>query len=287
MKYLIIGNHGQLGTQFEKYFSNSNIVHKGVDIDEIDVGDSEDVMKLISSLKPDCVINCSAFTLVDDAEKDTISAYRTNADGVRNLAQACEKYRSFLVHYSTDYVFDGEKTDGLYTELDPTNPINHYGKSKLQGELFLKDNLENYLLFRLSWVFGNGKNNFIYKFLQWCENNPYLKISCDETSVPTYTKTVLEVTIKALEQQLTGLYHLTNSGYASRYEWAKAIVKAKKIDKFIYPISKNIFNLPARRPTFSAMSNKKISRELNIKIPDWEEAIFEFICNDRFNTINS
>jgi dTDP-4-dehydrorhamnose reductase len=159
------------------------------------------------------------------------------------------------------------------------NPINEYGKSKLMGEIFLREEIGNYLLFRVSWVYGEGKQNFIYKLLTWTKNNEYLKVAYNEVSVPTSAKTIVDITLKALDNDLKGMFHLTNSGYASRYEWAKEIFRIKKIDKFILPVSKEIFSLPAKRPDFSAMSNRKISQVLNTKIPYWNEKLNEFLKN--------
>ncbi|NPA54683.1 MAG: sugar nucleotide-binding protein, partial [Aquificae bacterium] len=147
------------------------------------------------------------------------------------------------------------------------------------GEEWLKEETEKFLLFRVSWVYGEGKQNFIYKLLQWAEKNPFLKVAYDEISVPTYTKTIVNITLKALKEELTGLYHLTNSGYASRYEWAKEVFEIKKIDKFIKPVSSEIFNLPAKRPKFSPMSNKKISKILSVYIPSWKEALKDFLIH--------
>jgi dTDP-4-dehydrorhamnose reductase len=183
-----------------------------------------------------------------------------------------------LVHYSSDYVFDGRKETALYGEGDATNPLNQYGRSKLAGEQAVRDVLEDRsLVFRLSWVFGGGKQNFIAKLLEWSAAQEYLRIACDEFSVPTWTETVVDVTLNALEQGVGGLYHLTNSGYCSRYEWAKAILRKKGIDKFIRPVSMDSFNLPAKRPKFSAMSNRTITDRLRIPIPAWEEAVDRFL----------
>jgi dTDP-4-dehydrorhamnose reductase len=231
------------------------------------------VLELFGSVKPDIAINCAAYNLVDKAEEDYLTAVKINSVGVRNLAFACNRHKAFLVHYGTDYVFDGKKENGLYTEDDKPDPLSEYGKSKLMGEEFIKEEIDSFLILRVSWVYGEGKRNFIYKLLKWAENNDYLKISYDEVSVPTSTGTIVDVTLKALKKGLEGLYHLTNSGYASRYEWAKKVFQIKRIDKFIYPVSSEIFNLPAKRPRFSAMSNERISRELNIEIPHWEEEL--------------
>ena len=289
MRYLIFGAKGQLGREFVKWLSgglveslNRKIVEwVGVGREECDVSDLNQVLELFESTKPNVVINCAAYNLVDKAEEDYVNAVKVNSVGVRNIAFASNKYKAFLVHYSTDYVFDGKKENGLYTEDDKPNPLNEYGKSKLMGEEFLKEETDRFLIFRVSWVYGEGKQNFIYKLLKWAEDRDFLKVSYDEISVPTSTRTIVNVTLKALKEGLEGLYHLTNSGYASRYEWAKKVFQIKRIDKFIYPVSSEIFNLPAKRPKFSAMSNEKISQELNIEIPHWEEEIKRMVNNEK------
>jgi dTDP-4-dehydrorhamnose reductase len=133
------------------------------------------------------------------------------------------------------------------------------------------------LVLRLSWVFGPGKQNFLFKLSEWTKNNEYLKIACDEFSVPTSTATVVDVTLEALVQGLNGRYHLTNSGYCSRYEWAKMVISRMGTRKFIRPVSIDSFNLPAKRPKFSAMSNSRITSILNVSIPSWEEAVESFL----------
>ena len=289
MKILIIGKNGQLGKEFTKrlgekgaeWLINKKINCESVGRAECDVASTGQVLELFENVKPDIVINCAAYNFVDRAETDEyINAYRVNAVGVKNIAYACKKHKVFLVHYSTDYVFDGEK-EGLYTEKDEPNPINQYGKSKLAGEIMLKEETEDYLIFRVSWVYGEGKSNFIYKLLEWAKTQKYLKIAYDEFSTPTSTATIVDITLRALQSGLKGLFHLTNSGYASRYEWAKEILNAKKIDKFIYPVSKEIFNLPAKRPGFSAMSNESVARELGVNIREWDSEVIGF-CKRMF-----
>ena len=278
MKILIIGKNGQLAREFGRYFLNKDINSKAVSHKECDITDLVSLKKAVRGYNPDVVINCAAYNQVDDAEVDYSISYKVNALGVYNLVNICMDVNAFLVHYSTDYVFDGKKENGLYTEDDKPHPINEYGKSKLCGEEWLLESgYEKYLIFRTSWVYGEGKQNFIYKLMNWAKNNDYLKIAYNETSVPTSTKTLVDVTIKAIDNGITGLYHLTNSNYASRYEWAKAILKFNNINKFILPVSKEIFNLPAKRPDFSAMSNKKISKAIGIEIPSWEDELERFV----------
>ena len=184
---------------------------------------------------------------------------------------------AFLVHYSSDYVFDGIKATGLYTEEDSPNPINEYGRSKLAGEKLLAESGAEYLLFRLSWVYGKGEQNFIYKFRQWAEKSNVLKIASDEVSVPTSTKTIVDITMKSIKKGLSGLYHLTNSGYASRYEWAKEILKLTGMKNVLYPINRESFGMPAVRPYFSAMDNTPVSDKTGIEIPYWQESLKVFL----------
>ncbi|WP_022846302.1 MULTISPECIES: dTDP-4-dehydrorhamnose reductase [unclassified Desulfurobacterium] len=274
---LITGKNGQLAGEFIRKLTEKGTDFKALSHKELDIGNLDSVVKAVRELKPEVIINCAAYNLVDKAEEEYEIAYKTNAIGPENLAIAAKEAGSFLIHYSTDYVFDGKKEDGLYTESDEPSPVNEYGKTKLEGEKRVMEIGNDYLIFRVSWVYGKGKQNFIYKLTRWAEKMPFLKIVCDEFSVPTSTRTIVDVTLKAVEERLTGLYHLVNSGYTSRFEWARLTFKLLKLDKFIRPVTSDAFKLPAKRPGFSPMSNKKLSKTLNVEIPPWEEALERFI----------
>jgi dTDP-4-dehydrorhamnose reductase len=276
MKFLLIGSLGQLGNEFKHYFQKNNIEFYETDLPTLDVFNLDDVLEIFSNIKPEMVINCSAYNFVDRAEEDRWNPIKVNTIGVKNLAYACEKYDSFLVHFSTDYVFDGEKPT-QYTEEDEPNPINFYGLSKYLGEQAISDILDSYLIFRVSWLYGYGTQNFIVKFLHWVEDTDIVRIAIDEVSVPTSTFTVVDAVMKSLDEGLSGLYHLTNSGFASRYEWALEIKKNLGLRINIVPVNSEEFHLPARRPKFSAMSNQKISSDLNIEIPSWREELERFL----------
>jgi dTDP-4-dehydrorhamnose reductase len=276
MKFLLIGSLGQLGNEFKHYFQKNNIEFYETDLPTLDVFNLDDVLEIFSNFKPEIVINCSAYNFVDRAEEDRWNPIKVNTIGVKNLAYACEKYDSFLIHFSTDYVFDGEKPT-QYTEEDEPNPINFYGLSKYLGEQAISDILDSYLIFRVSWLYGYGTQNFIVKFLHWVEDTDIVRIAIDEVSVPTSTFTVVDAVMKSLDEGLCGLYHLTNSGFASRYEWALEIKKNLGLRINIVPVNSEEFHLPARRPKFSAMSNKKISSDLNIEIPSWREELERFL----------
>ena len=278
MKYLVTGRNGQLAAAFIRRFESRTIEFIAPDESLLDITDVQKTDACVASARPDIILNCAAYNLVDKAEQEPHRAFSVNETGPRNLAAAALKHRAMLVHYSSDYVFDGRKETALYGESDATNPLNQYGASKLAGELAVREVLgDRSLVFRLSWVFGGGKQNFIAKLQEWSAAQEYLRIACDEFSVPTWTETVVDVTLNAIEQGAGGLYHLTNSGYCSRYEWAKAILRNKGINKFIRPVPMDSFNLPAKRPKFSAMSNRTIMDKLSIPIPAWEEAVDRFL----------
>ena len=278
MKYLITGSSGQLATSFTNRLGSRSMEFLAPVESQCDITDRTCIRKLIGTYHPGVIINCAAYNQVDKAEQDRDRAFQVNSAGPRILAEEARNCGALLVHFGSDYVFDGLKQDGLYRENDPVGPLSEYGRSKLTGEQAVLEVLgDRSLVFRLSWVFGEGKQNFIVKLLEWTASQEYLRIACDEFSVPTWTDTVVDVTLNALEQGVSGLYHLTNSGYCSRYEWAKAILRKKGIDKFIRPVSMDSFNLPAKRPKFSAMSNRTITDRLNIPIPAWEDAVDRFL----------
>jgi len=277
MKYLITGKNGQLAREFIRTFDHQSIDFIAPDETHLDITVPAQVTAFVDEYRPDVIINCAAYNLVDSAEQNINTAIAVNAIGPKNLAYAASARNAVLVHFGSDYVFDGAKENGLYAEDDAANPLNEYGKSKLAGEQHVLESNNRSLVLRLSWVFGPGKQNFLFKLFEWTKNNEYLKIACDEFSVPTHTLTVVAVTLTALSQGLSGRYHLTNSGYCSRYEWAKMALKCMGIKKFIRPVSMDSFNLPAKRPKFSAMTNGRIGSILNVSIPSWEDAVESFL----------
>ncbi len=276
VKIALTGKNGQLAKEFIKLLSIRDINFFSFDRKELDISDFEKVEKVLKEVKPDIVINCAAYNLVDKAEEDKESAYATNTRGAENLAKICSELNCKLVHYSTDYVFDGNKKS-LYIEKDIPNPLNYYGRTKLEGELKIKEILENHLIFRVSWLYGEGNNNFIRKFLDWAKDKEELKISENEVSIPTNAGKVAEVSLLAIEENLKGLYHLTNSGYASRYELALKIKEYLNLKNKIIPVNSSIFNLIAKRPEFSAMDNNLIKKVLGIDISYWDEDLKEYL----------
>lgn len=280
MKFLVTGAKGQLAREFQKTLNIFKHSFIALDKDRLDITNLETVEREITEYSPDIVLNCASYNYVDKAESDFEEAYKVNAIGVKNLAQVCKNKNILLIHYSTDYVFDGEKGD-FYTEDDLANPINKYGITKLAGERFLSETTDEYIIFRLSWVFGEGNKNFLHKLYEWSKNNKILKIVCDQISVPTYTEDITSVTLFAINKGLRGLYHLTNSGYATRYEVARYFIEKLYLENLILPVKSDYFKTPAKRPYFSAMSNNKLSNLLNITIPDWRLGVDRYI--ERFH----
>lgn len=277
-KIMLLGNLGQLGKEFSRAFAMRGVRFFGSDVPGCDISDIDALSKLVKEVKPTLVINCAAYNFVDQAEIDSADAMRVNAIAPKNLAELSREYGFLPVHFSSDYVFDGNIQSGLYSELHTPNPINNYGVSKLRGEEFLAE-ADEYLIFRLSWIYGDGSQNFINKLVQWTKSSAPLRISCDEYSVPTSCKTIVDYVLLALERNLRGTYHLTNNGFASRLEWARAILDICSIPKKIYPARMAEFELPAARPFFSAMNPDKLEMDCGTSIPHWRDSLSEFISN--------
>lgn len=276
MKVVITGADGQLGLAFQKELALRGIPFFGTDVSTCDITSAASVTALLDAQKPAVFINCAAYNLVDDAETKQEAAFAVNAGAVSVLAQACAARGVKLVHYGTDYVFDGLKYD-LYTETDTPQPLNVYGRSKLEGENAARAGSPENLVLRTSWVYGEGKQNFLYKVAQWAQKNRILRISADEVSVPTSAEDLVLVTLKALDLNLKGLYHLTSSGYASRYEMAKYFLKAAGLNVLVIPVPLSCFAPKVARPLFSAMSSAKIAADTGLTIPHWQQGIDNYI----------
>ncbi|HNX91874.1 MAG TPA: dTDP-4-dehydrorhamnose reductase [Candidatus Omnitrophota bacterium] len=271
-KVLITGSSGQLAREFVRVLTEKKIDFIAPSEQDFDITDPEKIRKFIKEISPEVVINCAAYNLVDEAESKSDIAHAVNAKAPGDIASACAENGVFMVHYGSDYIFDGEKQD-LYREADKPNPLNVYGKTKLEGEALVQEHTDKYLILRTSWVFGEGTQNFLHKLFKWSAASRILKVSADEVSVPTYTEDIADVTLRALEKGLTGVSHLTNSGYASRYELAKYFVEKMELDNIVVPVPMSEFPMKARRPKFAAMSNRNISTALKVAIPDWQDAV--------------
>lgn len=274
MKYIITGSSGQLAKAFIEYFKKENMDFFAPSEQDLDITDKNKILKIIQEYKPNVIINCAAYNNVELAQTDNSTAIMINKTAVQYLSEISNAHNIKLVHFGTDYVFDGKKND-FYTEEDTTNPLNEYGKSKLCGESeALK--YKNNLVLRLSWVIGNGKQNFLYKLSNWLQKTSKLNISCDEISIPCFTFDIVKYTMLAINKNLNGLYNLTSSGKCSRFELAKEYIKLMNYQAELTPVPMASFNSKVERPLFTAMSNKKISAELQTNIPNWKESLKVF-----------
>jgi dTDP-4-dehydrorhamnose reductase len=277
-KILIAGSAGQLGKAFKSELAQRNIIFFAPDEKDCNITQSDSIEKIIDSFEPSIVINCAAYNAVDDAESNQEIADLVNHKADKNMADSCKKRNCRIVHYGTDYVFNGKKED-LYKETDEPDPLNVYGKSKAAGELAVLDSGCKSLVLRTSWVYGDGTQNFIYKLLGWSEKNRILKISSDEASVPTSVKEMVKATLTLLEKNESGLFHLTNSNYCSRYEWCRFVIEVLGKNNIVIPVPMSYFKTAAKRASFTAMSNEKIQSVLGYDIPDWRTSVKEYLSS--------
>ncbi len=275
-RFLLAGSAGQLGREFQNILSERELCFFAPPEDQLNITNFDQVKAVVAKVKPDIFINCAAYNVVDKAEDETEIAFAVNGVAVEHMAQICKANGIFFVHYSSDYVFNGKKGDP-YAETDEPDPINAYGKSKLEGEQRIAETGGDYLIFRLSWVYGSGKQNFLYKLRQWVKTKGELNVASDERSVPTYTRDIAEMTLRALAADLKGLYHLVNSGSASRYELAQYYLNRCGFKVKVNPVKQGSFKTRAKRPGCSAMSNQKLINDLGDVIPTWQNALDRFV----------
>ncbi len=266
MKVLITGANGQLAKEFISSVKGEVYAFGS---DKLDITNEKLVFEAVNVYKPDFLINCAAYNNVDKAESDVDSAFKVNAFSLKYLSRACERYKTKIMHFSTDFVFPGRENNNPYKESDKPNPINRYGESKLEGERLLKENYENYAIFRVSWLYGQGTQNFPFKLKNWAKDRKEIRISTDEVSVPTPTSLVSDTVIKALD--ISGVWHLCCKGMASRYDWALEIAKKENLQVKILPAKQADFALPAKRPFFSAMDSGNLAKEIAIEFKHWKE----------------
>lgn len=271
MKLLITGAGGQLGQEMVKLSRVSGHETISFTSRDLDITNAGMVRQAIVRHRPDAVINCAAYNAVDQAETDWRRAFLVNGLAVRNLALSAMETGSVIVHYSTDYVFDGEVTRP-YTIADRPNPLSRYGESKLLGEHAIRDHSERFFLIRTSWVFGRGNTNFAQKVLEWSRQNDHLKIVDDQVSSPTSARDLARATLDLLATGRFGLYHLTNAGSCSRYEWAGYILDTAGWKGVLHPAKSDEFPTPAKRPAYSVLDNFGAAEVLGYSLPPWEDA---------------
>ncbi len=271
MKILILGYKGMLGHELVDVFQKDNELVLW-DQGQIDISQKEEVIKKVGELKPDIVINAAAYTAVDDAESNKDLAYQVNSYAVGFLATVCKEINALLVHFSTDYVFDGENHLG-YKENHSYQPLNMYGKSKALGEKLILDIEPRYYLIRTSWLFGKHGKNFVETMLRLANEGKDLKVVNDQFGSPTYAKDLAKKVKELIEShQPSGIYHITNLGACNWYDFALKIFELADLKPNVKPVKSEEFPTPAKRPTYSMLVNTKLS-----PMRKWEEALKEYL----------
>lgn len=281
IKIAIIGANGQLGFDLVRAFENAKHEIAPLTHSDIDVTDFKLSEKLLKKIQPEAVINCASYVRVDDAEEFADKAFAVNAMGARNIALICKDLNSILVHISTDYIFDGQKT-GPYTEEDIPNPLNVYGNSKLAGEYFVRNILEKYYVIRSSSLFGaagaSGKGgNFVETMIKKAQSKEEIRVVDDMIMSPTYTRDAADAIRDILLRKLpSGIYHVANNGQCSWYEFARAIFDTAGIEASLSPTKTDILRSKARRPMFSPLASTRL-REYGIEMESWRAALRNYL----------
>jgi dTDP-4-dehydrorhamnose reductase len=273
MKVALTGAGGMLGNAVQKVFSDVDLIafdHRSLDVTSLDR-----VMETVRGVSPDFLIHAAAFTNVDLCESETEKAYLVNGIGARNVAMACEEIRCPIVYLSSDYVFDGSK-GRPYDEWDRTNPINTYGLSKLLGEQFVSSLTSRYYIVRTSWLYGSHGKNFVDTIGKLLAEQDSIRVVNDQSGCPTFTDDLAR-TIRTLLGRGYGIYHVTNSGVCTWYDFARAVARMKGSAKEIVPITSEEFGRPARRPAYSVLNNTMLRLEGVAAPRDWEEALASYI----------
>lgn len=290
-KILLFGSLGQVGTELTYTLPLLGELIK-VDRTLVDLTNITQIRDIIQQIKPNIIVNAAAYTAVDKAELEIDLAYQINAIAPKIMAEESNKIGSKLIHISTDYVFDG-KSNIPYLETDITNPLGVYGKSKLEGEENIKENTDNYVILRTAWVYGNyGKGNFVKTMVRLGKEREEIKVVIDQIGCPTYAEDIAIVINKiiskfAYENNSQKLYHFTNLGVCSWYDFAVNILnQGKKLGydlkvKNIIPISTSEYPTPAQRPTYSVLNTRKISQELDCFLPHWQDSLNKYFFHQK------
>ncbi|WP_027126243.1 dTDP-4-dehydrorhamnose reductase [Gelidibacter mesophilus] len=272
---LVTGAGGQLAHCIKKYVpKNKNFEFLFHDSESLDITSKSHVDQIFLEQEINWVINCAAYTNVDKAETDIEVAEKVNITGVQNLAQACKKSNSKLIHISTDFVFNGAHNKA-YTEEDQPDPINIYGKTKLHGEREIVSILDAYFILRTSWLYSEFGRNFLNTMLRLAKEKDELQIVDNQIGTPTYAGDLAQFIIGLIltESNSYGLYNYSNEGVASWYDFAKSIFEIGEVKIDVHPIPSDSFPTAARRPVFSVLDNAKIKRVFNMRPPYWRDSL--------------
>ncbi len=275
MKILVTGVNGQLGYDVIKRFKNNNIEYKGCDIDSFDLTSKEQTIKAITEYRPDAVIHCAAYTAVDNAEDNKEVCYNVNVSGTRHVAEACKEIDAKMIYISTDYVFDGTGTEP-YKVTDKKNPVNYYGETKSISEDIVAELLSKYFIIRTSWVFGVNGNNFVKTILRLGKERKQINVVNDQYGSPTYTYDLAMLIADMVHTNKYGIYHASNEGYCSWFEFAREITTVAKLDCNISPISTSEYPTKAKRPFNSRLDKTTLDENGFNRLPLWKESLLGY-----------
>lgn len=275
MKILVTGANGQLGYDVLKALTTRGIEGIPADIEEFDITQAAATEQFITAHQPDAVIHCAAYTAVDKAEDDTELCRLINVTGTENIARACKKADAKMIYISTDYVFPG--TGDVFYEIDaPTGPLSVYGKTKLEGELAVKDILTKYFIVRTSWVFGKNGNNFVKTMLRLGKEHEKLNIVCDQIGSPTYTADLAPLLVGMAVSEKYGVYHATNEGVCSWADFAETIFHLAGYNTLVKPIPSSEYLSKAKRPMNSRLSKASLDSAGFDRLSPWKDALKRF-----------
>ena len=277
MKVLVTGVKGQLGYDVVKECEKRGIEAIGVDVEEMDITDAAACERVITESKADAVIHCAAYTAVDAAEDNEDLCRKVNAEGTRNIAEVCRKLDIKMMYFSTDYVFNGQG-ERPWEPDDPREPLNVYGQTKYEGELAVQELLEKYFIVRIAWVFGVNGKNFIKTMLRLGKERGAVSVVDDQIGSPTYTYDLARLVVDMIQTDRYGIYHATNEGLCSWYEFACQIFKAAGMNQVkVTPVDSTAFPAKAKRPHNSRMDKSKLAENGFEPLPSWEDALERYL----------
>lgn len=277
MRVLVTGVKGQLGYDVVRELEKRGHTAIGVDVEEMDITDAMTVDRVISDSMVDAVVHCAAYTAVDAAEDNVGVCTKINADGTENIVKVCKKLDIKMIYISTDYVFDGQGNRPWEPDDVVTEPLNMYGMSKYLGEQAVQKYLEKFYIVRIAWVFGINGKNFIKTMLRLGKENGKVSVVNDQFGSPTYTEDLAVLLVDMVETNRYGIYHATNEGFCSWYEFACEIFRQAGMDVEVTPVSSNEFPAKAKRPFNSRMSKEKLVANGYRKLPTWQDATARYV----------
>ena len=279
MKVLVTGVNGQLGYDVVNELNSRGHVAVGVDKEEMDITDAESVSRVMREIKPEAVIHCAAWTAVDAAEDNETAVRLVNAVGTDNIAKECKKLDCKLLYVSTDYVFDGKGDKPWLPACKDYQPLNVYGKTKLEGELAVAGTLEKFFIVRIAWVFGKNGKNFIKTMLNVGKTHDTVRVVCDQIGTPTYTFDLARLLVDMIETDRYGYYHATHEGgYISWYDFTKEIFRQAGYSTEVVPVTTAEYGLSkAARPFNSRLDKSKLLQNGFKPLPDWKDALSRYL----------